>query len=883
MSNQEKWENPPKLATKLLSWFVRDDLAEEVLGDLEEKFHYISRKKSLRRARINYWYEVLHYLRPFAIRKTKIFIHTTMISHYFKISWRSLLANKCYSLINIFGLAFGLASCLLIMLYVVDEMKYDQHHVYSDQIYRVEIAGKTGSWASTSAPVGPGLTSEFPEVSDYARLLKFPGMEKIVLRDTSSQKQFFETNGYYVDSSFFKILTYDFIYGGEKSLMEPNTVVLSENVAYKLFGENDPMDRVISIGLPFGDFKYTVKGVYKDDLKSHIPAHFLLSMNNSDVGDWVNNQTSWMYNNIFHTYLKLESGVDVPAFEQKIKNYIAEKSGQEYVEVGMVKELYLKHVPDIYLHSHAGYEVAANGNVTYLYIFTSIAAFLLLIACINFMNLSTARSEKRAKEVGMRKVIGANKVTLIWQFLSESLLVSGISLMVCVVLVQFALPVFNQWIHKDIALIDTPIMIIWVIGLTLLCGILAGIYPAFYLSSFQPITVLKGKLKNTFSAVFIRRGLVVFQFTISIILILGALLITRQMDYMSNRNLGFDNSQKLVLPLQTIEAVENGEILREELLKEGAIENITIVSTYPGIINIQDMLFFKNREAPGDHIDVELAHIDDQYLNTLNIQLVAGRGFTKEFKADTNSIVLNVAAVKQFGWTPEEALNQNIYFKTIRSSEVMSIRIIGVVEDFHYRSLHEEIGPLGLSISDDFNGTTQYLIASVKSQDYQNLLSRISDNWATLNTKSPFSWSFLDDDFQKNYEREQLTSNLIRFFTLIAIGVACLGLFGLATFMAEQRTKEIGVRKVLGANTSQLVSLLTTDFVKLVLVAILIGSPIAFFAMKEWLSNFAYSIGISWWMFPLAGLSALSIAVFTVSFQAIRSALANPVKSLRSE
>jgi putative ABC transport system permease protein len=876
---------PPKLAQRLLICFLRNDLAEEVRGDLEEKFHLDLKNKSVLKAKLNYWYQVLNYLRPFAIQKSKA-LHLTnydMFQSYFKIGWRNLLHNKGFSFINIFGLAIGMTACVLIMLYVVDEMSYDKHHKDGDRIYRIasEVKGEKG--VAAAAPIAEGLKKDFPEVEQSTRLLRFPGADKMLLKEEKSQKQFFEINGFYVDSTFLQVFTYDLAFGDVNALNEPNTIILSEEIAVKFFGNENPVDQVLKVTLPFGDFNYTIKGVFRKTNKSHIPANMLLSMNNSDVGRWVRNQHNWANNNIFHTYVKLKTGTDSKYFESKLTKFLERNGVEDFKAAGFSKSLFIQPLPDIYLHSDYEFEVAPNGSIKYLYIFISIAVFLLLIACINFMNLSTARSERRAKEVGLRKVIGAEKHALISQFLTESILMSVLALLLAVLLIQLTIPIFNQLINKQLSLIHLPNVYFWLIGLTISTGLLAGMYPAFYLSSFKPVTVLKGKLINTFSAVAIRKGLVVFQFTISIVLILGAILIGDQMKFLTNTDLGFNKNQKIIIPIQTAEANKNAEALKTEVLTNSNILAASHASTYPGIENINDMLFYAEGKSILETVDIILSNAGNDYIETLDIELLQGRGFSKEFTSDDSAaVVLNTAAIKQLGYSIANAVGKNIYFEW--QGKKFTMNIIGVVKDYHFQSLHQEIKPVALTVSPIFGSPPMsYLILDTNTTDYAKLIALLERTWKKINSDSPFAYSFLDQDFQKSYEKEELTLTLIRYFTMIAIVIACLGLFGLASFTAEQRVKEIGIRKVLGASVAQIVTLLSKDFLKLVVISILLASPIGYYLMSEWLLGFAYRVGISWWVFVMAGMSAVLIALLTISFQAIKAAIANPVNSLKSE
>jgi putative ABC transport system permease protein len=806
-----------------------------------------------------------------------------MIQNFLKIAWRNLFRNKVYSLINILGLAVGITTCTLITMYVMDESSYDKHHTDGQRIYRIATESKGEKWVSTPAPLAAGLKKDFPEVEQVARLLRMPGLDKFLLGYEPTKKQFYETNGFYVDSTFFQLFDYSFKFGDKNTaLLQPNSIILSEQTALKFFGSDNPVNKVLKVGLPFGDVNYTIKGVLRTPVyKSHIPDGFFLSMNNNDVGQWVNAQTNWATNNIFNTYVKLHVGTNAKAFEEKLPAFMDRNGGADLKAFGTSKNLFVQPLQDIYLHSNFGFEIAPNGNIKYLYIFSSIAAFLLLIACINFMNLSTARSEKRAKEVGVRKVIGAVKSTLVAQFLGESLLLSCLALTVSLLLIQLLIPAFNQLANKNLSLLQHPQIIYWLFAITIGTGLLAGFYPAFYLSSFRPISVLKGKLQTNISAALIRKGLVVFQFSISIILILGAILIGQQMKYVSSQSLGFSKNQKIILPLQTKEAAAGYKVLKNDLAENPRILASAMGSTYPGIENIQDMLFYAEGKTVKENTDITTGYIENDYIKTLGIQVLQGRGFSKAFTADSDALVLNETAVQKLGYTIGNAVGRKVYYDFQGKKSAMTI--IGVVKNYHFEGLQQEIKPFALTISPFFSSANSYLIVDVKSGDYATVLAGIEKSWKKINPNSPFEYSFLDKDFQRNYEKEERTSQLISYFAIVAILIACLGLFGLATFTAEQRIKEIGIRKVLGASVFGITSLLSKDFIKLILLSILIASPIAWLAMNKWLENFAYKTTVSWWMFAVTGLLAILIALVTISFQAIKAAVANPVKSLRTE
>ncbi|MCF0073340.1 ABC transporter permease [Dyadobacter sp. CY261] len=805
-----------------------------------------------------------------------------MLKNYLKIALRNLLKNKGYTAINIFGLALGLATCLLIVLYVSDELSYDKHHRDAHRLFRIALEARNEKWAGTPGPVAAGVKTDFPEVETVARVLKFSGIDRMLLENRGGKEvtRFYETNGYYADSTLFEVFTYDFKYGNPKNaLSKPNTLVLSETVAGKLFGDTDPVGKVIRVGLTFGDFNYTVTGVYRSNRKSHIDAHYFLSMQNGDMGGWVASQNNWSMNNIFHTYVKLRDGTDPTAFEAKLTPFLMRHGEADLKALGISKELFIQPVTDIYLKSAIGNEIAPNGSMTYLYIFGSIAVFLLLIACINFMNLSTARSEKRAKEVGVRKVMGAVRNSLVHQFLGESMMLAVMALAIAVLVVQLLLPYFNNLTGKALDMFSEPAFLYWMAGITLFTGLVAGLYPALYLSSFRPVSVLKGRLVNVKSPVLLRKGLVVFQFTVSIILILGAIVIGQQLSFLQNQNLGFDKEQKLIVPFRNNKAATNYNALREEVLRVPGVEAATSGSVYPGIESIEDLPFYTDNKTLHDAVDVHFATVGNDYVETLGLKMVAGRSFTKAFGADSSSIILNETAARELGYDGVSAIGKNVYFEL--GGKRQSLQVVGIVRDFNFRSLHEGIKPYALttSITDKY----QYFIASVKTKDYSGTLASVEAAWKRLNPDIPFAYSFLDQDFQKNYENESRTGSIVLYFTCIAVVIACLGLFGLAAFSAERRTKEIGVRKVLGASVGGIVGMLSGEFLSLVCIALVIAAPIAWLGMRQWLQGFAYQVGIQWWIFPLTGLLVVTVALLTVGFQSVRAGLMNPVKSLRSE
>ncbi len=814
-----------------------------------------------------------------------------MLINYLKITFRNLAANKVFSFINIFGLAAGLATCMLIMMYIIEESSYDKQFANADRIYRISMAATASAkdnekWASQPAPTAWALKAEIPAVEQVTRLLKFPNMDNVLLKYEHDKvsRRFFESNGFYVDSTFFQLFNYHFTYGNITSaLNKPNSLVISESIAEKLFGHEDPVGKPVTIGLPFGDFTYTVTGVFVNaGLQSHIPANFFLSMRNSDLGMFVAADDSWTTNSIFHTYVKLKPGSDPAVFEKGLTPFFYRHAGAELKAAGLSKTLFIQPLQDIYLHSQIGNEIAANGNIKYLYILGSIAGFILFIACINFMNLSTARSQKRAREVGVRKVLGANRSALVRQFLGESFIICMISFAVAGILVYGLLPGLNHFTGKQLVMDSASGSIFWFGGLILFTGFLAGLYPAFYLSSFKPASVLKGKMLHQFSAIMIRKGLVVFQFTISICLIFAVLVIWRQLDLVKNQDLGFSKNQQIILPMPAKQVAMNYTALKTQLIRFPAVKSVTSGSSYPGIANINDMLFYAEGKPRTEFVDISIISTEKDYLKTLGLTLLEGRSFERANEdADTASIVLNETALKELGYTTQTAIGKKINYDFQGTHH--TVEIVGVVRDFNFESLYNPIRPLGFSPTNFFANKYNYAIVNIQTNNWAPVLSGLEKSWNIINSSTPFTYSFLDQDFARNYEKEERTSGLVIYFMVIAVGVACLGLFGLAAFSSENRVKEIGVRKVLGASVGSVAALLSKEFIQLVILAIVIALPLATYVMHKWLENFSYRIHVSWWIFLVSGLFAVLIALITVSFHAIKAGLSNPATSLRSE
>lgn len=818
-----------------------------------------------------------------------------MIKTYFKIAWNNLKKNKVFSFINIFGLSVGLASCMLITLYVINELSYDKYQKNGENIYQLATTfiqqGKETRMPNTPAPMVHTMKMDFPEVEQATRLMQLFAESKTLLQyneKNGAPKSFYETKGYLADSTFFRMFTYDFIEGdAATALNEPRTVVLSEEIAAKFFGRQPALNKLIRISSSSnGDNDFLVTGVFRPINKpSHIDGRFFMSMKGGEIENYIRSRgTSFATNNMFFSYLQLKPGSDPKRLEAKFPAFLDKYAGNDLRAMGFGKKQFVIPLKDIHLRSGMDSNVTPPGSMTYLYILASIALFTLLIACINFMNLSTARSSKRSAEVGIRKVLGAEKGSLISQFLGESVFMSFIAFVFAFTITELLLPAFNSVSGKNLSLSFTGNLLI-IIGfffLSVVTGLFAGTYPAFYLSSFRPIKVLKGRFSNSLAAISLRKGLVVFQFIISVALIIASVVISNQMSFLRSADLGFDKEGQIIVPLRSGTAKDLYTALRDEIKKIPQVTGVGASGYYPGIFNPADNLYYRAGQSMNDAKRTRLNWVDAGYLKTVNHKPVAGRLFSEEFPADTNfRVVVNESAVKEIGLgTPQEAINKKVYFDY--QGTQYAFEVIGVVRDFHYEDLHLPITPYAYQLDNEI-GNFNYMMVHAKPGDIGPLLKSIEASWHKLNPNEPFEYSFLDEDFQKNYDAENRLASIVSYFTLIAILICCLGLFGLATFSAEQRIKEIGVRKVLGASVSGIVGLLSKDFMKLVVVAILIASPLAWYIMNKWLQDFAYRVNISWWIFIIAGIIAILIAFVTIGFQAIRAANVNPVKSLRTE
>ena len=808
-----------------------------------------------------------------------------MIKNYLKIAFRNLWRNKGFSVINIFGLAIGIATCLIIMLFVNNELSYDRFNKKANDIVRVSfrgnVQGQKMNEATVMAPVAQTLKTDFPEVKEATRIRDY-GTPKLMYAD----KSFREDELAYVDSNFFQVFTLPLLQGdAATALREPNTVVITKALAQKYFGKEDPMGKVIS----FKDEKNApckVTGVIgKVPANSHF--HFDLFASMSGLPE--SREANWMSSN-FYTYLVLADGDDYKKLEAKLPGVVEKYIGPqmsdgtgmslaEFRKQGNDISFHLQRLTDIHLYADFDNDLSPSGDVKYVYIFGAIALFMLLIACINFMNLSTAGASKRSREVGIRKVLGSLKLELIRQFLLESVLITAIALLLAVVLMYLMLPVFNNLAGQNLSLnlSDHPFLIPGLLLIMVVTGLLAGSYPAFYLSSFKPVAVLKGKFVSGKRTIGLRSGLVVFQFFISIILIVSTTVVYNQLSYMRNKNLGYNKDQVMIVS-NTWMLGKNQEAFRQQLQRDPRVAAISGSRYLPAGPSDNNNFFLSPGPASTQLTKTLRYEVDEHYISTLGIQLLHGRNFSTDFGMDSSSVILNEAAAKAFGWKDEAAVGQTLS-RTSKRGEKESFRVVGLVKDFHFRPFHERISPLVMVLAPDPGN----LIVKLKTKDVAGLIATLKKNWSDFGPEDPLTYSFLDERFENSYKAEQKIGMILAIFAGLTIFVACLGLFGLAKFTADQRTKEIGIRKVLGASVSQVSAMLSKEFVKLVVIACIIAFPLAWWAMNKWLEDFAYRINISGWVFVIAGAVALLIALFTVSFQAIKAAIANPVQSLRTE
>jgi putative ABC transport system permease protein len=819
-----------------------------------------------------------------------------MLKNYFRMAWRNLMKNKIFSFINCIGLSIGLTCCMLIVLYLYHQLSYDTYHSNIKRLYQVGgifvTDGKEDRFPCSPAITAQNMQKDFPEIEQTARMLTFSffGEYNTLLQYFPSDGNvisFYEPGGAAADNSFFQLFTYHFREGDmATALTKPNSVVISTAIARKIFGRQPAFHKVIHISSSInGVHDCLVTGVYEPNgMPSHIDAGFIISFYGGTIEDRMKKDgTNMAFDNMYTTYLLLKPGADAQKLEARFPAFIDKYAGKDLRQAGFGRKDFLLPVKDIHLHADM-MEMTPSVSVSYLYILGSIAVFILLLACINFMNLSTARSSRRSSEVGIRKVLGAGKGALVGQFLGESLLMAAIAFVFALFLVRVLLPVFERISGQSNLLSPAsyvPLLAFFFL-LSVVTGLLAGSYPAFYLSSFRPVKVLKGRFSSSWAAVSLRKGLVVFQFAISVILIVVTVVISDQMHFLRSADLGFSKDRQIVIPLQSQTAKDLYASFRDELSGNRDVVSVGASAYYPGITNASDDNFHREGQSVSAGQRVRINHIDEHFLQTLGIKAVAGRLFSYDHIAtDTiRHVIINEEAVRRIGFvSPQDALGKKMLssYKGVDHAD----EIVGVVKDFHYEDLHSPILPYMFYLNDKSH--YNYAIVHVATGNMDIILRSLEKTWHQLNPGEPFIYSFMEEDFQRNYASDQRLSSIVHYFTVIAIVISCLGLFGLSLFSAEQRTKEISVRKVLGARVPALVLLLSKDFLQLVVFAVIVASPIAWWAMNKWLQGFTDRIHIGLSVFAFTAFVVTAIAFATISFQVFRAAITNPAKNLKNE
>lgn len=806
-----------------------------------------------------------------------------MLRNYLLTAYRNLIRHKAFSLINIAGLALGLTACLLIGLFVYDELQYDKFLPDGDRIYRVYNDMSAKEAGSVVAPVPPmyGTTLEqrFPQVGQVVRILmlQFDANNLVEV----GEKSLYEKGRTFTDPTFFEVFQLPFKYGSpEKALADPSSIVLSEEMAARMFGAVDPVGKQITVNKQ----PYLVKGVFYSNNRFHLPVNFILPLEAAELPADRMKRWSWQQ---FYTYVKLREGADPQQVEATFRDIVGKQIDPEQNRPFDYKP-YLQPLWEVYLYSaDFKYDQSIRGNITYVKALSIIAIFILLIACFNFVNLATAKSAQRAKEVGVRKAVGASRIQLVVQFLAETLLLTLISVIFAAALTSLLLPSLNAFTGKQMAfnIFTESSLLLLLLLLTLVVGLLAGFYPALVLSGFQPVKVLKSAVvidSRVGRIQWLRHGLIVVQFALSIFLIISAFVVFKQVAYLHNKDLGFSKDQIMFFQMRGDKMFENYETFKQELKQVPGVKNVSIGYGFPGDATAGDgIITLRNGEQT--HHSVTQLMVDYDYLNTLDVQLLAGRGFSKAYGTDANhAFLLNETAVRELGFgTPQAALGQPLRWQVWSDTNPDSLKegkIIGVVKDFHFKSLYEKVEPTVLQI---FPSAYWKVAVKIDGGNVAGTIAQVKEVWHKFSPDYPIEYVFMDESFQKMYLAEDKLKTLLWIFTGIAIFVACLGLFGLAAFAAERRKKEIGIRKVLGAENAAIVALLSKEFLILIVVSALIAFPLAWYAMHVWLQNFAYRIEIPVWVFLAAGITAAAVAFLTVSYQALKAASVNPVANLR--
>ncbi|WOK07549.1 ABC transporter permease [Imperialibacter roseus] len=879
---------PPKWAIRLFRRFCNDHLCDAVLGDMLELYDRRFIKVGKRKADWLFVWNVVQFLQPFALKKTKKSQNSNnaaMFKSYLKVAWRSMARQKMYTSIKIGGFALGIAACILITLFIKQELSYDKFYKDGENIYRVynEFGRESGAnkWTSFPAPTAGIFKAEFPEVEKSGRLIPYAGWFNAgsnLFRAEGQEQNTYEEGFVYADQALLDILQVPMVYGQtENALADPYSIVISKTVADKYFPNDDPVGKVVFLN-DDQNKPYKIGGVMQDfPDNTHLQFDFLITL--TGVEFWGGEQTSWCCWN-YNIYFELQPGTDPKELEAKLlsvrdTHYVGhlEKEGNQSVDEVRKNHFFkLQPVADIYLYSDGIHAMVEQGDIRFVWLFGGVAFFVLLLACINFINLSTAKSANRAKEVGMRKVVGSVRAHLVRQFLTESVLYSVVSFVVGILLAWISMPFFNELADKSLKI---PWLEWWFIptlgGAATLVGVLAGLYPAFYLSGFKPIDVLKGSLSRGSKSSRMRSVMVIFQFTTSVVLIIGTFIIYRQMQYILNKKIGF-NKEQVVLIQGANTLGDKIKTLKAELANLSGVQNAAISGYLPisGTKRDGNPFWREGKSKEDKAVGAQRWYVDSDYIGTLGMHLVDGRNFVQGMASDSSSIIVNQAFVKEFGF--ENPVGERI-------QNWKPYTIIGVVEDFHFESLKGKIEPLTMV----YGEWGDVVSVKVSSPEMKEVLASIKEVWDDFAPNQPMRYSFLDESYARMYEDVQTMGRVFTTFAVLAIIVACLGLFALSAYMVEQRGKEISIRIVLGASGRVIFSLLTFNFIKLVLISLLLAMPLGWYLMKSWLDDYTYRTDITWEVFAISGLMALGIAVLTISFESIKASRMNPIKSLRSE
>ncbi len=796
-----------------------------------------------------------------------------MLKNYLLLAINNFRKQKLFSLINILGLTIGITCCLMIFLFILNEWSYDNFHKNGDKIYRVmrigNINGAKREIPYLSAPYATALLNDFPDAIEKS-VRVMPDNDLVSYKNIS----FNEKNVYLTDSNFFSLFNFPLLRGDPATVLrEPHSIVLTETAAKKYFGSEDPMGKIVLFNQ---ELPLKVTGIAKNTpVNSHLEFDMVVPISNYYGDEWFK---QWPNNSMF-VYVRLQPSVDPQQLSKRFPQFMDKYLGQYYKENGFKMDLQMNPLKDIYFEGESPFDRVKHGSKKMVYIFMSIALLILVIACINFMNLATARATERSKEIGLRKVMGALRKQLIGQFILESILFATIASVLAILLLQLVMPAYTSLLGYRLPVYwNNPLVYFFILGIIIIVGFLAGSYPALLLSGFSPIQALKGKLRTGVNGAIFRKVLVVFQFGISVLLIICITVMMSQMHYVKNTDLGFNQQQTMIIRLDNNIIRQQAVQLKNELQQDPAVTTVSLMSGEPG--GFHDSYGFESEAKPGEKLMFNTEFADFEYVKTLGLSIIAGRDFSAQFGTDsTQSVLINRSAAAKLGYTPERAIGK--WVKNI-SRDTVRRHIVGVVEDFHFSSLKQPIGALVISTGRD-RRLALLKLKTVDRSSMQSAISAIKAKYSALAPAYPFEYDFLDEKFSQLYKTEIRQETILSIFAIIAIGIACLGLFGLASYTAVKRTREIGVRKVLGSSVQNIVVLLSKDLLKPVLLGTLIAVPAGYYFMFNWLQSFAYRVSIQLWMFAAAGAAAIVIALATVSFQAIKAALANPVKSLRTE